>query len=69
MSVWFDLDEAASRLGALELMRRLEHGTPAVFADPAALDQGRILFGPMALKDGEPAQIAERLRALLARAN
>jgi D-glucosaminate-6-phosphate ammonia-lyase len=67
--VALDLDEAAARLGALELMRRLEHGTPAVFADPSALDQGRILFGPMALKDGEPAQIAERVRAALARAN
>jgi D-glucosaminate-6-phosphate ammonia-lyase len=67
--VALDLDEAAARLSALELMKRLEHGTPPVFADPAALDQARILFGPMSLKDGEPAQIADRLRALLARAN
>jgi D-glucosaminate-6-phosphate ammonia-lyase len=67
--VALDLDEAAARLSALELMKRLEHGTPAVFADPSALDQGRILFGPMCLKDGEPAQVADRLRALLARPN
>jgi hypothetical protein len=67
--VALDLDEAAARIGALELMKRLEHGTPAVFADPSALDAGRILFGPMSLKDGEPAQVAERLRAVLARAN
>jgi D-glucosaminate-6-phosphate ammonia-lyase len=60
-----ELDEAASGLSALEMMTRLEHGTPAVFADPSALDQGRILFGPMALKDGEPAQIAARVRAVL----
>jgi L-seryl-tRNA(Ser) seleniumtransferase len=60
-----DLDAAASGLAALELMKRLEHGTPAVFADPSALDQGRILFAPTALKDGEPAQIAERVRAVL----
>jgi L-seryl-tRNA(Ser) seleniumtransferase len=67
--VALDLDEAAAGLSALELMKRLEHGAPAVFADPSALDQGRILFGPMALKDGEPAQVADRLRALLARPN
>ena len=65
--VALDLDTAAARLRALELMKRLEHGTPPVFADPSALDQNRILFGPMSLKDGEPAQIAERLRAVLAR--
>ena len=61
-----DLEPAAG-VGALELMKRLEHGAPAVFADPAAIDQGRILFGPMSLKDGEPALIAERLRGLLGR--
>ena len=57
--------QAAAGVGALELMKRLEQGTPGVFADPAATDQGRILFGPMSLKDGEPALIAERLRGLL----
>jgi L-seryl-tRNA(Ser) seleniumtransferase len=67
--VALDLDEAAARLSALELMKRLEHGTPAVFADPSALDRGRILFGPMSLKDGDPAQIAARVAAALARPN
>ena len=67
--VALDLDEAAARLSALQLMKRLEHGTPAVFADPSALDEDRILFGPVALTDGQPAQIAERLHALLTRAN
>ena len=67
--VALDLDEAAAHLSALELMKRLEHGTPPVFADPSALDQGRIRFGPMSLKDGEPAQIAERVRTVLARTN
>ena len=61
-----DLEPAAG-VGALELMKRLEQGTPAVFADPAAVDQGRILLGPMSLKDGEPTRIAERLRGLLGR--
>ena len=54
-------------MSALELMKRLEHGAPAVFADPGSVDRGRILFNPMALKGGEPAQIAERVRAALAR--
>ena len=67
--VALDLEEAAGRPSALEVMRRLEHGTPGVFADPTALDRGRILFGPMSLQDGEPAQIAERLRAVLGRPN
>jgi D-glucosaminate-6-phosphate ammonia-lyase len=67
--VALDLDETAARLSAVELMKRLEHGTPAVFANPSALDQGRLLFGPVSLQDGQPAQIAGRLRAALARTN
>ena len=68
--VALDLDEAAAGVSALELMRRLEHGAPAVFADPfgdrptAASASTRC-----ALKDGEPAQVAERVRAALARAS
>lgn len=67
--VALELDEAAARLSALELMKRLEHGAPAVFADPSELERARILFGPMVLKNGEPAQIAERVRAVLGRAH
>jgi len=55
----------AANLRALEVMRLLESGTPAVYADPAALAEGRVLFGPMSLKSGEPALIVERVRALL----
>jgi L-seryl-tRNA(Ser) seleniumtransferase len=63
---WVALDlKGASQLGALEVMRRLESGTPAVHADPSALAEGRILFGPMSLKSGEPAQIVEQVRAVL----
>jgi D-glucosaminate-6-phosphate ammonia-lyase len=65
--VALDLDEAGAGVSALELMRRLEYGAPAVFADPESVDRGRILFNPMSLKDGEPAQVAERVRAVLAR--
>jgi D-glucosaminate-6-phosphate ammonia-lyase len=57
--------KGASQLGALEVMRRLESGTPAVHADPGALAEGRILFGPMSLKSGEPALIVEQVRAVL----
>ncbi len=62
--VAFELQPAA-RVGALELMHRLETGTPAIFADPFAVHDGWIRFGPMSLKDGEPALIVERIRALL----
>jgi L-seryl-tRNA(Ser) seleniumtransferase len=67
--VALDVDEAAAGVSALELVKRLEHGTPAVFANPGSVDRGRILFNPMALKDGDPAQIAERVRGILARTN
>jgi L-seryl-tRNA(Ser) seleniumtransferase len=65
--VALDLDEPAAGISALELMRRLEHGAPAVVADPSALDRSRILFGPTCLEDGEPARIAERVRSALRR--
>jgi len=54
-----------ARVGALELMHRLETGTPAIFADPFAAHDGRIRFGPMSLQDGEPARIVERIQAIL----
>ena len=57
--------QPAARVGALELMHRLETGTPAIFADPFAVHDGWIRFGPMSLKDGEPALIAERIRTLI----
>jgi D-glucosaminate-6-phosphate ammonia-lyase len=57
--------QPAGRVGALELMHRLETGTPAIFADPFAVHEGRIRFGPMSLRDGEPARIAARIRAIL----
>ncbi len=57
--------QPGARVGGLDLMHRLETGTPAIFADPFAVHDGRIRFGPMSLKDGEPALIAERIRAIL----
>ena len=55
----------AARVGALELMHRLETGAPAIFADPFAVHDGQVRFGPMSLKDGEAAVIAERVRSIL----
>jgi L-seryl-tRNA(Ser) seleniumtransferase len=63
--VALDLPAAAS-LSAFDVLRRLETGTPAIYADPSAAAEGRILFGPMSLKTGEPALIAERVRGILA---
>jgi D-glucosaminate-6-phosphate ammonia-lyase len=63
--VALDLDPEAGDLGALDVMKRLEAGTPAVYADPRAAGEGRILFGPLSLKSGEPTLIAERVRAIL----
>ncbi|HSA82757.1 MAG TPA: aminotransferase class V-fold PLP-dependent enzyme [Geminicoccaceae bacterium] len=60
------LDLPATGPGAFDVLRRLERGTPAIYADPAAASGGRILFGPISLKPGEPALIAERMRAILA---
>jgi D-glucosaminate-6-phosphate ammonia-lyase len=63
--VVLELDEAAAGLSALDLMARLEAGTPAVFTDPAEALAGRIRFAPLSLKEGDPALIAARLREIL----
>lgn len=57
---------AGAGITALELMKRLESGTPAIFADPIAVGEGRVLFAPSCLADGDPARIALRVRAALA---
>ena len=59
------LDLAPGGPGALAVMRRLESGTPPVYADPFAAAEGRILFAPACLKEGEPALIARQVRAVL----
>jgi L-seryl-tRNA(Ser) seleniumtransferase len=56
---------AAAGMSAFDVLRRLETGTPMIYADPSAADEGRILFGPLSLKPEEPALIAERLRGIL----
>jgi D-glucosaminate-6-phosphate ammonia-lyase len=60
------LDEAAAGISAMELVRRLESGSTPVYGDPIEVDQGRVIFAPTCLKEGEPQLIAERVHALLA---
>jgi L-seryl-tRNA(Ser) seleniumtransferase len=59
------LDLAPGGPGGLELLRRLEGGTPAVYPDPIGVLEGRLLFAPACLKEGEPAVIARQIRAAL----
>jgi L-seryl-tRNA(Ser) seleniumtransferase len=59
------LDAAAAGVTAAQLMQRLQDGTPGIHADPARVDDDVVLFGPVCLKDDEPAIIGERVRAVL----
>lgn len=63
--VQLTLDEEASGMSALELVRRLQDGDPSIHANPSRVRDGAVLFGPMCLKDGEPELIGKRLRELL----
>ncbi len=63
--VVLELDEEAIGMTALELLRRLAQGTPAIHADPAQLDRSRVLFGPLCLQPDDPAVISRRLCDLL----
>lgn len=64
-SVRVTLDEAAAGLTARELVRRLQDGTPAIHVDNSRVAQATVGFAPIALKAGEPAIIARRMRELL----
>ena len=59
------LDEEAAGMTALELVRALQEGRPQIAANPTYMHEGAVIFGPMCLKEGEPEQIARRLRELL----
>jgi L-seryl-tRNA(Ser) seleniumtransferase len=60
------LDEEALGMTALELVKRLQDGTPSIHANPSGVRNGVVGFGPLCLKDGEPEIIGRRLRELLA---
>ena len=59
------LDEEAAGMTALELVKALQEGRPAIAANPTYVHEGAVIFGPMCLKEGEPEQIGRRLRELL----
>ncbi len=59
------VDEAALGRSAESVLVALERGEPAIFLEPGRVEGGTISANPMCLKDGEPALIAERLKAAL----
>ncbi|MBM3276971.1 MAG: aminotransferase class V-fold PLP-dependent enzyme [Candidatus Handelsmanbacteria bacterium] len=59
------LDEGALGFSALELVKRLQDGTPGIHANPSRVSEGVVLFGPMCLKEGEPQLAGKRVRELL----
>jgi L-seryl-tRNA(Ser) seleniumtransferase len=59
------VDEAAAGVTAMALLKRLQDGTPGIHAEPSRVEDGVVLFGPVCLKDDEPAIIGERVKALL----
>jgi len=52
-------------ISALDLIIRLQSASPAIQADPADVDRGIVAFNPICLKPGEPALVAQSVRALL----
>jgi L-seryl-tRNA(Ser) seleniumtransferase len=54
-----------AKISALDLIIRLQSGTPPVHADPTDVDRGVVGFNPVCLKPGEPAQVAQAVRAVL----
>lgn len=55
-----------SAMSALDLIIRLQNGTPSIHADPTHVDHGVVLFNPMCLKPDEPEIIGKTVTALLA---
>jgi D-glucosaminate-6-phosphate ammonia-lyase len=65
-SVRLQIDEEKAVFSALELVEKLECGTPSIAANPTYVDEGVVVFGPMCLKEGEASIIASRLREIFA---
>ena len=61
----FELDEDQSGITAIELIKSLQDGNPAIAANPISVDGGIVIFGPTCLKNGEPTIIGNRLKELL----
>lgn len=64
-TVHLTLDEDALGLTALELLRRLQDGEPSVHANPSRIDDGIVVFSPVALRPGDEQRIAARVRSVL----
>ncbi len=63
--VRLELDEDQSGITAIELIKSLQDGNPAIAANPISVDEGIVIFGPTCLKNGEPTIIGNRLKELL----
>ena len=59
------LNEEPLGLSALDLVIRLQNGTPGIHANPSRSSEGIVLFGPACLKEGEPEIIGNMVRSLL----
>ncbi|NKB70440.1 MAG: aminotransferase class V-fold PLP-dependent enzyme [Candidatus Latescibacteria bacterium] len=64
-TVQLQLDEEAAGMSALDLVIKLQEGTPSVHANPTHVAEGIVAFGPMCLKEGEPEIIGEKVREVL----
>ena len=64
-TVHLALDEEAAGMSALDLVRKLQDGQPSVHANPSRVHDGLVMFSPVALKPGDEAMIAERVRGVL----
>jgi D-glucosaminate-6-phosphate ammonia-lyase len=55
----------AAGMTALDLVIRLQSGTPGIHADPTDTDRGIVAFNPMCLRAGEAAIVARMVKQLL----
>jgi seryl-tRNA(Sec) selenium transferase len=55
----------AAGMTALDLVIRLQSGTPGIHADPTDTDRGVVAFNPMCLRAGEAAIVARTVKQLL----
>jgi L-seryl-tRNA(Ser) seleniumtransferase len=59
------LDVEALGITAMDLVIRLQNGTPSVHVNPSLVHEGIIVFGPACLKDNEPEIIGRQVRSIL----
>ncbi|MBT3344646.1 MAG: aminotransferase class V-fold PLP-dependent enzyme [Gemmatimonadetes bacterium] len=59
------IDEEACGMSALDIIRQLQDSDPSIQANPTHVREGKVAFGPMCLKPGEPEIVGRRLREIL----